>query len=245
MPSEHTDIERNMQVPAGSNAGLIAGNRYRPVHVLKKRKHIETLLAIDAVSGAAVVVKLVGEKFISRDVQLQLEHEILLLGNGRISHAAPAQCLGRENQYLYLICPFIPGIPLKLLLQHGPLKVADVLTIGNCLFSALKDVHALKVLHGDIRPANLIVPEGGPKDGVVLVGFDLPRAMPPDLLGIEESIEVAKYRSPEQAGTLEYGLAEPSDLYSAGVVLFECLAGQTPFNGENVGVFLSASRHSW
>jgi hypothetical protein len=227
-----------MQTSAGSNAGVIPGDRYHVVRVLEKGNHVETLLAIDATCGAAVVVKLVAEKSIFRDVQFQLEHEISVLGDAKIPYAAPAQILGREKKHLYLVRPFVPGITLKLLLQHGPLKVADVLAIGNCLFSALKDVHARKVLHGDIRPANLIVSEGGAKDGVVLVGFDLPRAMPPDLLSSEESIEAARYRSPEQAGTLDHGVAEPSDLYLAGAVLFECLAGRAPFDGDNVGALL-------
>ncbi len=227
-----------MQTSAGSNADVIPGDRYHVVRVLKQGEHAETVLAIDATSGAAVVVKLVGERLISRDVRLQLEQEISVLGSAKIPHAAPAQFLGHEKQHLYLVRPFVPGITLKLLLQQGPLKVADVLTIGDCLFSALKEVHARKVLHGDIRPANLIVSEGGPKEGVVLVGFDLPRVMPPDLLSNEESIEAAKYRSPEQAGTLDHGVAEPSDLYSAGAVLFECLAGRAPFNGDNVGTLL-------
>ncbi len=227
-----------MQTSADTNAGVIPGDRYHVVRVLKKGKHVETLLAIDAESGAAVVVKLVAEKSISRDAQYQLEHEISVLGSADIPHAAPPKVFGREKQQLHLVRPFVPGITLKALLQQGPLKIADVLTIGDCLFSALKEVHAHKILHGDIRPANIIVSEGWPKDGVVLFGFDLPRVMPPDLLSDEESIEVAKYRSPEQAGTLEHGVAAPSDLYSVGAVLFECLAGRAPFDGDSVGTLL-------
>ena len=223
---------------SGVDAEMTGGDRYHVVLALKKGKHVETLLAIDATSGAAVVVKLVDEKSLSRDVQFQLEREISVLGPAKIAHAAPTQVLGREKQRVYVVRPFVPGVTLKLLLQQGPLKVAEVLKIGDCLFSALKQVHARKILHGDIRPANLIVSEGGPKDGVVLVGFDLPRVMPPDLLSDEESMEAARYRSPEQAGTLEQGVAEPSDLYSAGAVLFECLAGRAPFDGENVGALL-------
>ena len=227
-----------MQTSADSNAGVIPGDRYHVVRVLKKGKHVETLLAIDAERGAAVVVKLVAEKSISRDAQYQLEREISVLGDVDIPHAAPPNIFRRDKQQLYLVRPFVPGITLRVLLQQGPLKIADVLTIGDCLFSALKAIHAHNVLHGDIRPANIIVAEGWPANGVVLVGFDLQRLMPPDLLSDEESIEVAKYRSPEQAGTLEHGVAAPSDFYSAGAVLFECLAGRAPYDGDNVGTLL-------
>ena len=235
---KRTDTERDMQTSTDLEVGAILGDRYHVARVLKKGRHVETLLAIDVTCGAAVVVKLVAEKLISRDVRFQLEHEISVLGEAKIAHAAPLRVVGRTAHHLYLVRPFVPGITLKLLLQQGPLKIADALTVGDCLFSALKEIHVRKVLHGDIRPANVIVAEGWPKNGVVLVGFDLPRVLPPDLLSGEESIEVAKCRSPEQAGTLEHGVAEPSDLYSAGAVLFECLAGRAPFDGDNVGALL-------
>ena len=46
------------------------------------------------------------------------------------------------------------------------------------------------------------------------------------------------YLSPEQAGSIDADVAEPSDLYAAGIVLFHCLAGRTPFTGDTVGTVL-------
>lgn len=236
--SDYTNSEREMHTTADIASGKILGDRYHVVRVLKEEKHTQTLLALEAGTGAAVVVKIVAEKSIPKAVRLQLEHEVSALGEAAIAHAAPVQLLCQEKQQIYFVRPFLPGASLKLLLQQGPLKLADALIVADCLFKALREVHAAKMLHGDIRPVNLIVSEVGPKEGITLVGFDLPRAMSPDLLSDEESIEVAKYRSPEQAGTMEHGLAEPADLYSAGAVLFECLAGRAPFSGDTVGALL-------
>ena len=227
-----------MQASTDSGAGMILGDRYLIVRVLKKGRHHETLQATDSACNTEVVINLVAAKSISRDVRCQLEHEISLFGETQIAHAAPLKAIGREKQQLFFVRPFVPGITLKSLLRHGPLKLASVLAIGECLFSAIKEIHARKVLHGDIRPANIIVDDGWRQPRAVLVGFDLPRVMPPDLLSNEESMEAAMYRSPEQAGTLDHGVAEPSDLYSAGAVLFECLAGRAPFDGTNVGALL-------
>ena len=75
MTGECIDTEKNMQASAGSNVGVILGDRYLVVRVLKMGRHIETVLATDTTCDAAVVVKLVAEQSISPDVQHQLEHD--------------------------------------------------------------------------------------------------------------------------------------------------------------------------
>ena len=77
-----------------------------------------------------------------------------------------------------------------------------------------------------------------PLAGAVLVDCDLVRITQFDASVDDQSVETARYRSPEQTGSLDYEVAEPADLYSAGVVLFECLAGRPPFEGDSVGGIL-------
>ena len=72
----------------------------------------------------------------------------------------------------------------------------------------------------------------------MLVGCDVARITQSDALVDQKALEMARYRSPEQAGSLDYEVAEPADLYSAGIVLFECLSGQPPFRGDTVGAIL-------
>ena len=146
--------------------------------------------------------------------------------------------LGRTEDYLYLVRDFVPGDSLQARLRRGPLGLADALTVGRCLLSALQEMHGRGILHRDIRPSNIIVGEEMPLAGAVLVDCDLVRITQFDASVDEQSVETARYRSPEQTGSLDYEVAEPADLYSAGVVLFECLAGRPPFEGDSVGGML-------
>ena len=58
------------------------------------------------------------------------------------------------------------------------------------------------------------------------------------MLDAEESLRIARYVSPEQAGSLDQDMAEPSDLYAAGVVLYESLVGKPPFTATDAGTVL-------
>ena len=128
---------------------------------------------------------------------------------------------------------------LRQRLLGGPLDLRETLAIGLSLFSALKKLHAHGILHHDIRPANLVVGNDSPLPRrATLTGFSINCCFNPKELSVEELIEAAVYRSPEYAGSLNYDVTETSDLYSAGIVLFESLAGRPPFFGDNVGDIL-------
>ena len=73
MTGECTTSRETCRHQRSAGADVIPGDRYHVVRVLKRGKHVETLLAIDATCGAAVVVKLVAEKSISRDVRIPTE----------------------------------------------------------------------------------------------------------------------------------------------------------------------------
>jgi len=103
--------------------------------------------------------------------------------------------------------------------------------VGKQLCRALEVAHAEGVIHRDIKPQNIVVEPSG---FLKVMDFGIARlANPPQGKGLTEagtSIGTPDYMSPEQISGAE--LDPRSDLYAAGVVLFECLTGRVPFEAE-------------
>ena len=222
---------------ASSTVKTLAG-RYALVRLLKSGQGVETLLAHDLVDGEQVVVKTTVADSFSTAARMRLEHEAAVLRRLTSPCLAPLLDHGHDGELLYLVVPFIHGITLQARLARGPLNVRDALTVGIALLGALHEVHRHGVLHRDIKPANIMVDEATPLAHAQLIDFGLARSARLDASIRDQPVGTARYLSPEGAGLLDHDVDERSDLYSAGVVLFECLAGRTPFLGETVGEVL-------
>ena len=140
--------------------------------------------------------------------------------------------LGEQNGMYYLTMEYVEGTSLKqLIVTRGKLPVAVTLTVGKQLCRALEVAHAEGVIHRDIKPQNIVVEPSG---FLKVMDFGIARlANPLQGKGLTEagtSIGTPDYMSPEQLSGAE--LDPRSDLYAAGVVLFECLTGRVPFEAE-------------
>ncbi|HEY7195001.1 MAG TPA: protein kinase [Gemmatimonadales bacterium] len=140
--------------------------------------------------------------------------------------------LGEQNGMYYLTMEYVEGTSLKqLIVTRGHLPVSVTLTVGKQVCRALEVAHAEGVIHRDIKPQNIVVEPSG---FLKVMDFGIARlANPPQGKGLTEagtSIGTPDYMSPEQLAGGELDVR--SDLYAAGVVLFECLTGRVPFEAE-------------
>lgn len=134
---------------------------------------------------------------------------------------------GSGTRRPFLVMELIPGRPLSDLLRSGepmpPERAAEVVAQAA---DAIAAAHAIGIVHRDVKPANLLVTPDGT---VKITDFGIARAG--DSAAITQTgqiIGTPHYISPEQA---EGKPATPaSDIYALGVVLYECLAGERPFN---------------
>src|SRR5437588_2224281 len=134
---------------------------------------------------------------------------------------------GRET---YLVMKFLRGKPLSIVLAaRGTLPPSEIRMILLQVARALAYAHKSGIVHRDIKPDNIMFDEHGQ---AVVTDFGIAKAASGGkLTGTGMSIGTPHYMSPEQARA--QSLDGRSDLYSLGVVTFQCLVGHVPFDGED------------
>lgn len=137
----------------------------------------------------------------------------------------------------YLIMELVGGQSLaNLIHQRGRLSPNEVLKIVATAAEALEVAHRAHIIHRDIKPANLLVNEEG---AVKIVDFGIASAR--GQAGLTETGTVMgtlSYASPEQLAGHE--LSGATDVYSLGIVAYECLSGRTPFPGNDPAAVITA-----
>ncbi len=226
----------------GVNAGEVLpgrrlGNRFELLQQLKSGRGISTWLGSDLRTGGRVVIKVTSALALVPTARHRLEHEADVLGELHSRFLVPVLHFGATGELLYLVTPYIPGETLQERLTRGILTLPEVLTLGQCVLSALAEAHHHGVLHRDVKPSNLIV-EGQPLERATLVDFGLARSERLDPSLRDLPVGTARYLSPEQAGLLNRPVEATTDLYSVGIVLYEALSGRPPFDGASVGEVL-------
>jgi hypothetical protein len=139
---------------------------------------------------------------------------------------------GEDPDAVYLVSELVRGHTLARLLADGALSDRDVVDIGSVLCAALTHAHRRGVVHRDVKPQNVIVPEA-PADGqgvAKLTDFGIARLLGEDVLTrTGDIVGTLAYMAPEQAEGREP--TAQVDLYALGLVLYEALSGVNPVRG--------------
>ncbi|WP_237563703.1 Stk1 family PASTA domain-containing Ser/Thr kinase [Halalkalibacter okhensis] len=137
--------------------------------------------------------------------------------------------VGEEGNTYYIVMEYVEGQTLKELIQTGgPIPVEEAVDYMEQMLSALEHSHANHLIHRDIKPHNILISH----DGVLKVtDFGIARAISAATITHTNSVMGSvHYLSPEQArgGHVTY----KSDIYSLGIVLYEMITGELPFQGD-------------
>jgi ABC-type transport system substrate-binding protein len=188
--------------------------------------------AKDPLLSREVAVKLISSADLSKELEDRFQREAQIVAQMDHPAIVPIYDLGRDENSLFFVMPLVGGTTLLRLIRDQSLRLGDVVDIGIQVAEALDYSHSRGVVHRDIKPANIMVTrEEGAGPRVRVMDFGLAHATTESRLTKTGTlVGTVAYLSPEQVASRSFD--GRSDIYSLGVVLYECLLGEPPFTGE-------------
>ncbi|MCX7521497.1 Stk1 family PASTA domain-containing Ser/Thr kinase [Microbacterium sp. STN6] len=135
---------------------------------------------------------------------------------------------GQDSDMAYLVMEYLPGITLRELLKdYGKLTPEQAIDIMEAVLAGLAAAHRAGIVHRDLKPENVLLAD----DGRIKIGdFGLARAATANTATGQALLGTIAYLSPE---LVTRGIADArSDIYALGIMLYEMLTGEQPFQGE-------------
>jgi len=211
--------------------------------------------------GGMGVVYRAHDELLKRDVALKLVREDVVMQSDRrsriLAEARAASALNHpgittiydvaeSGEHLFIVMELVEGRTLRQrLASSGPSDPRELAKLGAQIAEALDAAHSHGVIHGDIKPENIVVQSAGsPK----IFDFGIARQNAAETVTLTQPVNPGETPSPAIAGTVAYMppeilRGEPgdsrSDLYSFGVVLFEIAAGHRPFTGPTITALMA------
>jgi tetratricopeptide (TPR) repeat protein len=187
--------------------------------------------ARDRATGATVALKLLRAQ--SEAPARRFAREAWLLSD--LSHPGIVRYVDHGQTAdgdLYLVMAWLDGVDLATRLARGALPLADALALGRRVADALAAAHEHGVVHRDLKPSNLFL-VGGAAAAAVVLDFGLARlAAGMSTVTVQGTLMgTPGYMAPEQV-RCEASVGPAADVFAFGCVLYECIAGRSPFAGE-------------
>jgi serine/threonine-protein kinase len=215
-----------MAITPGENVGP-----YRIMEQLGSGGMATVFKAYHAALDRYVAIKILHPAF-KADPQFfeRFKREARIVANLEHPNIIPVYDFNEHHGEPYLVMRYIEGDTLKPHMEGQPLAPEEILRLMRPVCQALAYAHKQGVLHRDIKPSNIMITNDG---SIFLTDFGLARMVQAGESTLSQDMMVGtpQYISPEQAQGIS-SLDGRTDIYSLGVVLFEMLTGQVPFNAD-------------
>ena len=211
--------------------GYVVGNRYKIIRSLGEGGMANVYLAHDLVLDRDVSVKLL--RLDLRDdpqTKKRFQREAMAATQLNDPNIVGVYDVGEEHGMQYMVMQYVEGTDLKkYIAKNYPIPLPQVIDIMEQVLSAVESAHEHGIIHRDLKPQNILIDQNKHLKitdfGIATASFDNSLTQTNTLVGS------VHYLSPEQArGSVA---TKRSDIYSLGIILYELLTGQVPFEGEN------------
>jgi beta-lactam-binding protein with PASTA domain/tRNA A-37 threonylcarbamoyl transferase component Bud32 len=211
--------------------------RYRILRKLGAGGMANVYLAEDEELGRRVAIKILNDRYANDDLFIErFRREAKSAASLSHPNIVSIYDRGEAEGTYYIAMEVIEGRSLKeLILTRGALPIPQAIGYAKQLLEALRFAHRHGIIHRDIKPHNVLVSTDerakGHQTHLKVTDFGIARHGASQMTEAGSIMGTAQYLSPEQARGAPVTAA--SDLYSAGVVLYEMLTGKVPFNGDS------------
>ena len=193
--------------------------------------------AIQTSVDRTVAVKILHPHLMSNtDAMQRFQREAKTCSKLKDANAIHLYDFGIENHLTYLVMEYIEGQSLRDMLQPGkPLQLRRAANLIGQICSALAEAHALDIVHRDLKPGNIMITRRRNREHVKVVDFGIAKIVSDETKATHMTqtgmiIGTPQYMSPEQAEGGKIDLR--SDIYSLGIILYELVTGDTPFQAD-------------
>lgn len=226
-------------------AGRALGSRYELLELLGTGAMGAVWSALDRETGETTAAKVLHPQY-SSDVNVvtRFVQERSILLNLRHPHIVRVRDLVVEGANLAIVMDLVRGTDLRKQLRAvGTMPAAEAVRLMTDVVDALATAHAAGVVHRDVKPDNILLDSAAEVPTALLSDFGVARLSQESQVRMSGLLGTADYMAPETFLDNEVGAA--TDIYSAGITLYELVAGRTPFAGRDAAAnpFVVAQHH--
>ena len=215
---------------ANLKVGDVLEDRYRIDAPIARGGMSTVYRCVDLRLGRSVALKVMDREYVNDPIFRQrFRREARSMAQLNHPNLVNVYDFSAAGGHVYLVMELITGGTLReLLAERGPMPPHAAIAVMRGVLTGLSAAHSAGMVHRDIKPDNVLI---NSDHRVKLSDFGLVRAAYAGQSQDNQIVGTVGYLSPEQVEGEEIGPA--SDVYSAGIVLFELLSGQTPFSGKD------------
>jgi len=210
--------------------GSIFAGRYKIVTELGRGGMGKVYRAIDQKIDEEIAIKLIKPE-IAADKQTieRFGNELKMARKIAHRNVCKMYYLGEEKGAHFITMEYVPGEDLKSMIRmSGQLSTGMAIKVAKQVCDGLTEAHRLGVIHRDLKPNNIMIDKAGEAR---IMDFGIARLLKAKgITGAGIMIGTPEYMSPEQVEGKE--VDQRSDIYSLGVILYEMVTGQVPFEGD-------------